>query len=150
MCAVHPWHICGRPGMQPSLHRCSLLLVAQESKKEEGAEEGWEGVKTEELSPLLTPKTLRPRPGLMTGNRAGCVFSSLINRIAALAINKVVAMSRSTPSRLFVPFCYYKMCLIIVIHKTHHNEYGFLGAVAVRDFLDYLRGGYSRIPPIVL
>ena len=40
-------------------------------------------------------------------------------RIAALAIEKVVAMSRSTPSRLFVPFYYYKMYLIIAIHKIN-------------------------------
>ena len=52
------------------------------------------GVKIEELSRLLTPKTLRPRPGLMTGSRAGGVFSPLINRMAALATKKVVAMSR--------------------------------------------------------
>ena len=59
-----------------------------------GVKKGEEGVKTEELSPLLTPKTLRPRPGLMTGIRAGGVFSPLINRMAALAIKKEVAMSR--------------------------------------------------------
>ena len=36
------------------------------------------GVKIEELSPLLTPKTLRPRPGLMAGIRARRVFSPSI------------------------------------------------------------------------
>ena len=63
-------------------------------------------MKIEELSPLLTPKTQRSRPGLMTGNRTGCVFSPLINRMAVLAINKVVAMSRPILSRLFVPVYY--------------------------------------------
>ena len=41
-------------------------------------ERGEEGVKIEELSLLLTPKIQRPRPGLMTGIRAGRVFSPSI------------------------------------------------------------------------
>ena len=40
---------------------------------------GEEGVKIEELSPLLTPKIQRPRPGLMTGNCARRVFSPSVD-----------------------------------------------------------------------
>ena len=62
-------------------------VAAQEMKKEEG-------VKIEDLSPLLTPKIQRPRPGLMTWSRVRRVFNPPIDENGALAIKKVVAMSR--------------------------------------------------------
>ena len=67
---------------------------------------GRRGVKIEELSPLLTPKIQRPRPGLMTWNRVRRVFNPPIDENGALAIKKVVAMSRPILSSLFVPVYY--------------------------------------------